>query len=903
MLVNSDLWFRLRALFRRKSREEDLEEEVQSHLRMDERERVAQGESAGQARTAALREFGNVGLVKEVTRDMWGWRWLETLRQDVRFALRLLRRSPGFTAVAVLSLALGIGANTGVFSLINTLMLRLLPVRDPEGLVELLHQYPGEPRMNGYSWQSYEHFRDHNHAFSGLIGFSPSRFDLRGEGLGGQTVDGEYVVGDFFRVLGVKPAVGRLIGPEDDRLGGAHSAVAVVSWSFWKSRFNLDPRILGKRIILQNVPVAVIGVAPREFFGLEIWSRPDVWVPTGLEPLIDAPGRTYFGAPLALIGRLKPGVSVDQARAEMSVLFQFTLDEMSKGSKNPLIRKIKLEIVPAGAGLAFLRDQFEQPLLVLMVLVGLLLLIACTSIATLLLARGAAREHEMALRVSLGAGRMRLLRQVMTESLLLSGVGSLLGILVAYVGARALVRILLSGRPIVGLPPHFTFEVRPDAHVLLFTLGAALLTGVLFGLVPALRAVISAPASMLLGATRPSQARAARLFGKSLVAAQVALSVGVLSLAGVFTRHLSDLRNQLGFERDHLLLVSLDTAHTGYSAEQLSLLYQELLGRLDALPGVRSATIGSPTPISGAGAASFVDVEGLQQKPEDRRYVAISWIAPKYFQTLGTPLLAGRDFTFQDEGGPRVAIINEAMARYYFADANPIGKHLSIEKDWKNIGGPDKPYEIVGVVGDAKYDDAHGAPPRTLYLTAFGDGRMYASDFILRTSMPPDAVTGEVRRSVAEILKGVAVRHATTMSEQVDAALVPERLIAMLSGSFGTLGLILAAIGLYGLLAYAAARRTKEIGVRMALGATRGTVTWMVLRDALGMVSAGLLVGIPVALWSRKFAGSLIEGLPPSSVLPISMAALGVIAVAFMASYIPARRATKVDPMEALRYE
>jgi predicted permease len=903
MLVISDLWFRLRALFRRKSREEDLEEEVQSHLRMDERERMAQGESAGQARTAALREFGNVGLVKEVTRDMWGWRWLETLRQDVRFAMRMLRRSPGFTAVAVLSLALGIGANTGVSSLINTLMLRLLPVRDPESLVELLHQYPGEPRMNGYSWQSYEHFRDHNHVFSGLIGFSPSRFDLRGEGLGGQTVDGEYVVGDFFSVLGVKPAIGRLIGPEDDRLGGAHSAVAVVSWSFWKSRFNLDPRILGKRIILQNVPVVVIGVAPREFFGLEIWSRPDVWVPTGLEPLIDAPGRTYFGAPLALIGRLKPGVSVDQARAEMSVLFQFTLDEMSKGSKNPLIRKIKLEIVPAGAGLAFLRDQFEQPLLVLMVLVGLLLLIACTSIATLLLARGAAREHEMALRVSLGAGRMRLLRQVMTESLLLSGVGSLLGILVAYVGARALVRILLSGRPIVGLPPHFTFEVRPDAHVLLFTLGAALLTGVLFGLVPALRAVTSAPASMLLGATRPSQARAARFFGKSLVAAQVALSVGVLSLAGVFTRHLSDLRNQLGFERDHLLLVSLDTAHTGYSAEQLSLLYQELLGRLDALPGVRSATIGSPTPISGAGASTFVHVEGYQQKPEDRRYVAISWIAPKYFQTLGTPLLAGRDFTFQDEGGPRVAIINEAMARYYFADANPIGKHLSIEKDWKNVGGPDKPYEIVGVVGDAKYDDAHGAPPRTLYLTAFGDGRMDASDFILRTSMPPEAVTGEVRRSVAEILKGVAVRHATTMSEQVDAALVPERLIAMLSGSFGTLGLILAAISLYGLLAYAAARRTKEIGVRMALGATRGTVTWMVLRDALGMVSAGLLVGIPVALWSRKFAGSLIEGLPPSSVLPISMAALGVIAVAFMASYIPARRATKVDPMEALRYE
>jgi predicted permease len=757
--------------------------------------------------------------------------------------------------------------------------------------------------MNGYSWQSYEHFRDHNHVFSGLIGFSPSRFDLRGEGLGGQTVDGEYVVGDFFPVLGVKPAIGRLIGPEDDRLGGAHSAVAVVSWSFWKSRFNLDPGILGKRIILQGAPVTVIGVTPREFFGLEIWSRPEVWVPTGLEPVIDHSNRPIFGAPLALIGRLKPGVSIEQARAEMNVLFQFTLDEMSKGSKNPLMRKITLDIVPAGAGLAFLRDQFEQPLLVLMALVGLLLLIACTSIATLLLARGAAREREMALRISLGAGKMRLLRQVMTESLLVSGAGSLLGILVAYFGARSLVRILLSGRPIVGLPPHFIFEIQPDAHVLLFSLGAALLTGVLFGLVPTLRAMASAPASMLQGAVRPTQARATRFFGKSLVAVQVALSVVVLSLAGVFTRHLSDLRNQLGFERDHLLLVSLDTAHSGYSAEQLAFLYQELLGRLDALPGVRSATIGSPTPISGAGAASFVDVEGHQQKPEDRRYVALSFIAPKYFQTLSTPLLAGRDFTFQDEGGPRVAIIDQAMARYYFADANPIGRHFTIEKDWKNIGGPDKPYEIVGVVGDAKYDDAHGAAPRTIYMPAFGDGRLFASDFILRTRIPPDAVTGDVRRSIAEILKGVEVLHITTMSEQVDAAIVPERLVAMLSGSFGTLGLILAAVGLYGLLAYTAARRTKEIGVRMALGASRKVVTWMVLRDALVMVLAGLGAGIPVALWSRKFAGSLIEGLPPSSVLPISVAALGVIAVALLASYIPARRATKVDPMEALRYE
>ena len=901
--MRTDFRFRVRSLLRRKSMDAALDEEIQSHLRMAAEERMKQGGTAEQARVSAVREFGNVTLVKETARDIWGWGWLEVFFQDIRFGQRQLRKHPGFTGVAVLTLALGVGANTSIFSLINTLMLRMLPVRDPESLVELLHQYPGEPRMNGFSWQSYEHFRDHNHVFSGLIGFSPSRFFLRSEGLGGQTEDGEYVVGDYFSVLGVKPAIGRLIGLEDDHVGVGGSAVAVVSWSFWKSRFNLDQGILGKRITVDDLPVTVIGVTPREFFGLEIWSRPEVWVPAGLEPAIDHSRQTAFGRPLALVGRLKPGVSVEQARAEMRVLFQFTIEEITKRSKDPLWRQMKLEIVPAGAGLAFLRDHFGRPLLILMALVGLLLLIACASIATLLLARGAAREPEMALRVSLGAGRLRLLRQVMTESLLLSAAGSLLGILVAYLAAHSLVRILLSGRQIVGLPPHLTIQVQPDAHVLLFAVGVTLLTAVLFGMFPAWRAMATAPASMLQGGARPTQAKATRFFGKSLVAAQVSLSVVGLSLAGVFTRHLADLRNQLGFGRDHLLLVSLDTTHSGYAAAQLSLLYQELLGHLDPLPGVRSATIGSPTPISGRGAASFVDVEGYPQRPEDRRYVAISWIAPKYFQTLGTPLLAGRDFTFQDESGPRVAIINQTMARYYFGDANPIGKHFTIEKDWKNIGGPDKPYEIVGVVGDAKYDDTHGAPPRSVYLTAFAEGRMFASDFILRTNIHPDDVTSEVRSSVGDILKGVQVDRVTTMSEQVDASIVPERLITTLSDSFGTLGLILAAIGLYGLLAYTTARRTKEIGVRMALGATRGAVTWMVLRDALVMVSAGLAAGIPFALWARKFASSLIEGLPPSSVLTISACALGVIVVGLLASYIPARRATRVDPMIALRYE
>jgi predicted permease len=828
---------------------------------------------------------------------------MNALFQDLKFGLRMLAKNPGFTAVAVLTLALGIGANTAIFSLINTLMLRMLPVRDPGQLVELLHRYPGDPRLNGFSWQSYEHYRDHNHVLSGLIGFRPSRFSLRGDGLERETVDGEYVVGDYFPVLGVKPAIGRLIDPEVDQIGAEGSAVAVVSWSFWKSRFNLNPSILGKRIIVDEVPLTVIGVTPREFFGLEIWSRPEVWVPVTMEPAIHHTSQASFGlGELKLIGRLKPGVSIEQARAEMSLLFQFTIEEITKERDIPLWRQAKMELVPAGAGLALLRDRYAKPLLILMALVGLLLLIACTSIASMLLARAAARKREMALRVCLGAGRFRLLRQVLTESLLLSAAGSLLGIFLPYFGADALVRIITSGRTMPGLPPQIEIQVHPDAHVLLFTAGIALLTGVLFGLAPALRAMATAPASSLQAAGRASETQFGRLFGKGLVAVQVALSVMLLSAATLFIAYMENLEHlNLGFHKDHLLLVSLEPAHSGYSSDDLSQRYEELLGRLEVLPGVRSATLCAGTPLSGGGASGFANVEGFEEKPEDRRYVSINWVAPNYFHTLGMPLLAGRDFSSQDQGGTRVAIINQAMARYYFPGRDAIGKHFTLDRDWRGFG-PDEPYEIVGVVGDAHYYEIREEPPRTIYFDTF-QGRWVGSHLVLRTRIAPTVVAPDVRRTVREIVKGVSVGHITTMADQVDASIVPERVLAMISGSLGVLGSLLAALGLYGLLAYTVARRTNEIGVRMALGASRGSMARMVLRDALGMVSAGLVIGIPIALWARKFAASMIEGIPPSIVLPIYLAVAGIIAVALVASYIPARRATKVDPMVALRYE
>ncbi len=819
------------------------------------------------------------------------------LWQDVRYALRIMRRTPGFTAVAVLSLALGIGANTAIFSLINTLMLRLLAVRDPEQLVELLQKYPGEPRGNGFwSWQSYEHFRDYNHVFSGLIGFGASHFSVRGKGLEPEALNGAYVVGKFFPVLGVEAAIGRLIGPQDDHVG-ADSAVAVVSWSYWKSRFNLDSSILGKQIIVDDVPVTIVGVTPRDFFGFAVWFKPDVWVPAAMEPMIG--GISHGGAghlPLALIGRLKPGVSLEQAHAEMTVLYRFTIEERASHSKDPLVRQLKIELEPAGTGMSQLRDQFAKPLLLLMVVVGLLLLIACTNLASLLLARGAARQNEMAVRISLGAGRFRLVRQGLTESLLLSLAGSLLGIGLAYFGADALVRIISSGRQIPGLPPHLDIPVRPDAHVLLFTVGIALLTGLLFGLAPSVRACVMSPMSSLRDSGRASDTRFRSFFGKGLVVTQVAFSVVLLSAAGLFVRHLSNLEHvNLGFRRDHVLLITLDPTHSGYKPEQLSRPYQELLTRLNTIPGVRSATVSAPTPISGAGASRFATVEGRAERPEDRRYLSIIWAAPKYFETLGIPLLAGRDFSFEDQGRPRVAIINQAMARHYFSGDSPLGKHITFD-------GDNKPFEIVGVVGDAKYYEIREAAPRTIYINAFQDWQA-PSNFILRTTMSASAVVPEVRRAVSELLKTVPVTRVTTMAEQVDASIVPERLIAILSGAFGALGSLLAAIGLYGLLAYTVARRINEIGIRMALGARRSDVIRMILKDALMMVCAGAVIGVTLALGGEHLAAHLVEGLPLNSAVPIVFGLAAMIALAIVAAYMPARRAAGVDPMEVLRHE
>ncbi len=816
---------------------------------------------------------------------------LDGLRQDIRDALRMARRSPGFTSITILSLALGIGANTAVFSLIDTLMLKLLPVRDPQQLVEVLQQYPGEPRGNGFwSWRSYEHYRDQNHIFSGLIAAAtPAKVTVRRDGdVAPETANGQFVSGNFFAVLGLEPVIGRLLAPDDEK---AESTPAVVSWLYWKTRFNLDPAILGKQMVVQNLPVTIVGVAPRTFTGLQVGSKTDLWL-----PLVPSDS-----ARVALLARLRDGVSIEQARAEMKVLFNFTVQERASNSEDPLIRRLMVYVEPAGAGLAFLRDRFARPLLVLMIIVGLILLLACTNIAGLLLARGVARQKEMCIRISLGASRFRLVRQAFTEALFLAATGSLLGLAFAYFGVSALLRLLTSGRPIIGLPQPLDISLAPDTHVLLFTAGVAGLSALLFGLAPAWTAAMLRPVSSLRDAGKSGGTTFQKLCGKSLVVTQVAISMVLLSAAALFVGHLSNLENiDLGFRRDRVLLVALDPTRNGSAAERDAAIYQELLARLQSIPVVRSVSLSAPTPLSGAGAAGFATVDGFLERPQDRRYVAISWVAPKYFETLGTPLLRGRDFDMQDQSR-EVAIINQAMARYYFSNRSPIGRRITLD----HVTGRREPssYEVVGVVGDAKYYEIREPAHRTIYLPAFENGRVIAQNFILRTEAAPSSVAGQVRSAISEVLGAARTARITTLTDQIDASIVPERLIAKLSGTFGFLGLVLAGMGLYGLLAYTVERRFREFGIRSALGASRGNLITLVIREAMKMVAIGSLIGAVVAAWNRDVAVSLIEGIQMKSTWPIAFGVVVLFLVAFLAAGLPAYRAAQVDPMEALRHE
>ncbi|MGI8745681.1 MAG: ABC transporter permease [Bryobacteraceae bacterium] len=851
---------------------------------------------------------------------------LQTFVADIRYSSRLLRQDRFFTTVAVLSLALGIGANTAIFSLIDSVLLKWLPVRNPQELV-VLARNPAKPQT-GFNNPDYEYVRDHNQVFAGVVASSgggmPLGMTIPNEGRGeAQLVAGTLVSGNYFDVLGVGAALGRLLNTDDNKTPGA-APYAALSYAFWQRRLGGNTGVLGKKIVLNGSPFWIVGVAQRGFTGTAAGSSPDLFLPIMMLQQVDANARQWNTRHywwLNVIGRLKPGVNVAQATGATNVLFDRIEQNDPERKPAPSYDKdrkarSRATLLPGAQGYSGFRNRLSKPLLVLMITVGLVLLIACANVANLLLARAAAREKEIAIRLAVGAGRTRLISQLLTESVMLSVLGGIAGLAFAYGGVKVLVGLM----PVNIFP--IELNLSPDLRLLGFSFGVSVLTGLLFGVAPALKATRPdlVPSLKNDSATPIAGRIDAR---RILVVVQVGLSLLLLIGAGLFVRSLDNLRElDPGFVRDKVLLVGVSPAQSGYKGQRLRNFYEHLEERTQRLPGVRSASLAVITPLAGRRWNSDIAIQGYQWKPNEEPFIDMNSVSPRYFDTMGIPILLGRDFRIEDSpsftsdpverkpgvkpgprpedinGPPRVAIINEVMATRFFPHESALGKRFSIDEKFKT----ESSYEIVGVVRASKYFGLREPPGSMIYVPTWREGPTEMT-LCLRTTGDPPALIEAVRRVVQNLDNSIPVLRSRSMVEEFNENIAQERIIAILCGFFGTLALLLASIGLYGVMAHAVTRRTREIGIRMALGAQRNGVLWMMLRDAVILVVVGGLIGVPVALGVTRFVASFLYGLTAHD--PVVMAgACGVLlVVTLIASYLPARRATKVDPMIALRYE
>jgi predicted permease len=842
---------------------------------------------------------------------------VQTLWQDIRYGLRMLAKNRGFTAVAVATLALGIGANTAIFSLVNAVMLQSLPVRHPEQLVVLrwsAHTWPQNtgtssfgdcrsrdrdrpgPNSGGcsFSYPVFKEIRAQKDLFSNIAAFAgPAQLDLSGNGPASMA-RGELVSGDYFQTLGVPAALGRTIEPSDEEPGAA--PVAVLNYAYWQSAFGGSPSAIGKTIRLNGVAFTVVGVTDPSFTRLTPGKSLDMWLPL---PQLVPLGLHWGGGTmearnwwLTLVARFKPGTVPGPAEAAVSLLFR---NETLHGEKSALKESDdpKVSLVPAQKALTGFRANFGEPLYLLMAAVGIVLLIACANVAGLMLARAAAREKEMAVRLALGAGRGRLMQQLLTESVMLSFAGAALGVFVAFWGAHGLAEFLAAN----SYHP-FKLDLQPDASVLLFTVGVALVTGIGFGLAPAFRGTRINVAPTLKensGSLSAASHAGGRRFGlgSSLVVGQVAMSMVVLIGAGLLLRTLEKLKSiNPGFDTRNVLLFSVDPTLAGYKKENIQNVYDELDRRLAALPGVVSASYSSDALLDGGLWTSGVHVEGQPEKSS----VDVQTLAagPDFFETMRIPLVQGRTLRAADmRSKQEVGVVNEAFVHKFLASREAIGMHFG------GTDTDDAQREIVGVVADTKYDDMQKADEPTVYLP-LKNGEV---TFALRSATAPSALIPAVRRIVNEVDENLPVFGLRTQTQTIDRLLFNQRLVARLSALFGVLGLLLACLGLYGLLSYEVARRTREIGIRAALGAERRDVLQLVIRQGLVLIAVGLVAGVMAAYGATRFLQSLLFGVKPTDLWTFTAVCGLLILVGVLACYIPARRATRVDPMVALRYE
>ena len=890
----------MRSLFRwRKRRNEELNEEIQGHLELAARENMESGLAQRDAQTAARHEFGSIALAEEVTRDMWGGRWLEDLLQDVRCGLRMLRKSPGFAAMAVLTLALGIGANTAIFSLVDCLVLRPIPVERPGEVVFLTAARNGRGPSTVFSYPDFTDIQKQTgEVFSSVSATGVFVMD-------GLAVDGKsqqmwpgYVTGNFFDLLGIKPALGRFILPSEDSVAGA-DPVLVLSYAYWKSRFNGDPSVIGEKASVNGVAVTIVGVAPEGFHGLTSLADFQGYMPLGMGSAVKDVPKDFLVARenaqfVAVIARLQPGVSLQRAQVALNVVAHRLSKQYPTADSGMTLSVIHLGPLglvtdPGNLGM------FSLVSALFLILAASVLVFACMNIANLFLVRAATRQREMAVRAALGATRTRLIRQLFTESLLLALLGCIAGIIFGFGGSRAFGSIPLhTSLPII-------LDFRFDWRVLAYAIGAAILTAVLVGIVPALRAARCNLNEILHEGGRTSTAGGYRV-RSALVAAQVGGSLTLLIIAGLFVRSLEKAQHaDLGFDPNQVLNLTIDPHEAGYDETQARAFFRMLLDRATALPGVQSASLATSVPMAyGGGASATLKIDGYPP-PKDQKNPSAGYnaVTPGYFKTMHISLLRGREIQDSDsQSSQRVAVIDQAMADRYWRGQDPIGRQFSTTDD------PAHPIDVIGIARNAREEEFF-TPDVPFYYVPFSQFYQPVATLQLRSAVAPEALTPEVTGLIRSLEPAMPVFDVQPMTSALDTlnGFLLFRFAATLAASLGILGLILAVVGVYGVVSYAARQRTHEIGIRLALGARPPQILKMILSQGFIIVGVGVLAGILAAGGMARLVANLLFGVPPSDPVTYLTASALLAAVALAACWIPVRRAMRVDPLVALRYE